>query len=430
MASPTAVPLQPGLREEADVCIVGAGPTGLAAATRLRQLGVERVLLVEREKVAGGIPRHSQHTGYGLGDMHRLLSGPRYAQRLVASALATGATLRVATSALDWNDDGSLVLVAPSGISSLKARAVLLAAGCRERPRSARLVPGTRGAGVFTTGQLQQWVYLNHWPVGRRAVVVGAEHVSFSALMTLRHAGVEPVAMVTEHPRHQTLAPLRWVTATARGVPVLTGRVVVAIAGRTRVESLALRDVLTGEVQEIPCDTVVFTGDFVAESELARRGGIALGTGPRALVIDASQRTSREGVFAAGNVVHPAETASAAARCGDLAARAVYKYLTSGAWPSREPITMIPESPIAWVSPSAIRPGESHIPHGHYLLRVSRFIDSARLEICQGDSLLWTQAYKNMTPGRSVHVKGGWEASARADGGPVSLRVRTLQRLG
>ncbi|MHB8556273.1 MAG: NAD(P)/FAD-dependent oxidoreductase, partial [Candidatus Dormibacteria bacterium] len=279
MASPAAATPQPAHREEADVCIVGAGPTGLTAAARLRQLGVERVVLVEREQVAGGIPRHSQHTGYGLGDMHRLLSGPRYAQRLVAMALRTGVALRVETSALDWNDDGSLVLAAPNGLSCLKARAVLLATGCRERPRTARLVPGTRPAGVFTTGQLQQWVYLNHWPVGSRAVVVGAEHVSFSALMTLRHAGVEPVAMVTEHPRPQTFAPLRWVTATARGVPVLTGRVVVAITGRTRVESIALRDVLTGDVQEIPCDTIVFTGEFVAESELARRGALALDTG-------------------------------------------------------------------------------------------------------------------------------------------------------
>ncbi len=407
---------------------MGAGPTGLAAAAHLRQSGVARVVVVEREEAAGGIPRHSQHTGYGLGDLHRLVTGPKYAERLVDRALHAGVDLRLETSALDWNDDGDLVLGAANGLTHLKARAVLLATGCRERPRAARLVPGTRPAGIFTTGQLQQWVYLNHWPVGRRAVVVGAEHVSFSALITLRHAGARPVAVVTEHPQAQTYAPLRWVTATAHGVPVLTGRTVVALRGRTRVQAIVLRDVMTGDIQEIPCDTVVFTGEFVAESELARRGGLVLGEGPRTPMIDASHRSTRQGVFAAGNVVHPAETAGAAATCGRTAAHAIAAYLSALAWPPEDPIPLIPEHPITWVSPSAIRPGESQLPHGHYLLRVSCLMPSARVEVSQGDTLLWAKAIKMVTPGRSVHLDGRWGATARAGVGPVSVRLRATRR--
>ncbi len=383
-------------------------------------------MVVEREVAAGGIPRHSHHTGYGLGDLHRLLTGPTYAQRLVTRAVRAGVDLRVETSALDWTDDGAVTLSAPVGLSHLQARAVLLATGCRERPRAARLVPGTRPAGVFTTGQLQQWVYLKHWPVGRRAVVVGAEHVSFSALLTLRHAGVQPVAMVTQHPRVQTYAALRWITASAHGVPVLTGQSMVTVLGRSRVESIVTRDVVTGESREIPCDTVVFTGEFVAESELARLGGLHLNAESRAPRVDGGQRTSRPGVFAAGNVVHPAETASAAATCGALAARAISEYLAAEAWPRDDPIPLIPEPPVMWVSPSALRPRQTGVPHGHYILRVSEFVRAARLEVSQGGSVLWSGALKAATPGRSVHLDVGWEASVRAGSDPVTIRVRPL----
>lgn len=427
MHSTRAASLQSAHREQADVCIVGAGPAGLTAAARLRTLGVDRVLVVDREQVGGGIPHHSHHSGYGLGDMHRLLTGPKYAQRLVDRARQAGVDLRVETSALDWSDNGDLILASPLGLSRIRARAILLATGCRERPRTARLVPGTRPAGVFTTGQLQQWVYLKHWPVGHRAVVVGAEHVSFSALLTLRHAGVRPVALVTEHPRSQTYPPLRWITATARGVPVLTGRSIVEIAGATRVEAVVIGDLASGEVRHMSCDTVVFTGEFVAESELARRGGLQIGAGPRAPSVDGSQRSSRRGVFAAGNVIHPAETASAAANCGELAAEAMWEYLSNGVWPVEDAVPLIPESPIAWVSPSAVRRGESQIPHGHYLLRVSRFMEDAQLTISQGGTLLWSQAFKTVTPGRSVHVDGAWGTSVLAGSGPVSLRIQPVR---
>src|SRR5213078_4773911 len=117
--------------------------------------------------------------------------------------------LRLETQATGWSRDGELELTSPKGRSQLAARAVVLATGCRERPRSARLVPGSRPQGVMTTGTLQQLTYLRRETPGRRALVVGAEHVSFSALLTLSHGGARAVAMTTEHARHQTLAPFR-----------------------------------------------------------------------------------------------------------------------------------------------------------------------------------------------------------------------------
>ena len=140
--------------------IIGGGPSGLAAAIELRRLGVGPVTVIERERQAGGIPRHSNHTGFGARDLRRVMSGPRYAERYRALAADAGVDVVSETMVTDWDGPRSLWLTGPGGRRRIEPSAVVLATGCRERPRSARLVPGMRGPGVITTGMLQQLVYL------------------------------------------------------------------------------------------------------------------------------------------------------------------------------------------------------------------------------------------------------------------------------
>ena len=158
-----------------------------------------------------------------------------------------------------WSEAGALELTGPGGRSTLQPAAVVLATGCRERPRSARLVPGSRPEGVMTTGMLQQLVYLQGLPAGRRALVVGAEHVSFSAIMTLAHGGARTVALTTELPRHQSVAAFRLGALARYRVPVWTRTRVSAIRGRPRVEEVELTDLAGGGTRTVACDTVVFT---------------------------------------------------------------------------------------------------------------------------------------------------------------------------
>ena len=169
-----------------DALVVGGGPAGLAAATALRGAGAGHVVIIEREDEAGGTPRLCAHTGFGLRDLRRVLSGPAYARRWVERAAAAGVDIRTRAMVTGWSAQARAEVTGPRGLLEIDARAVVLATGARERPRAARLVPGTRPAGVFTTGQLQQWVHRERLPVGRRALVVGAEHVSYSAVLTLR----------------------------------------------------------------------------------------------------------------------------------------------------------------------------------------------------------------------------------------------------
>ena len=261
--------------------VVGGGPSGLAAAIELRDLGVSPVTVIERERDAGGIPRHSDHSGFGLRDLRTLLSGPRYAQRYRELADQKGVDLVTETMVTDWEGRRRLKLTGPGGREEVEPPAVILATGCRERPRSARLVPGSRPAGVMTTSTLQQLVHLQGRKVGRRAVIVGAEHVSFSAIATLAHGGASVAGLVTEQPRHQSLAAFRAGAAVRYRAPVWTRTAVSAIHGTERVEAVELTELESGRSRTVDCDLVVFTADWIPDHELAVMGGCELDPGRR-----------------------------------------------------------------------------------------------------------------------------------------------------
>jgi len=416
---------------DVDVLVVGAGPAGLAAAVELRRLGVGRVLAVDREAEAGGVPRHTGHTGFGLRDLHRFVGGPRYAAAWVARAAAAGVELRTATTVTGWaaaphGDAGSpaLELTGPDGLATVTAGAVLLAAGCRERPRSARLVPGTRPLGVLTTGALQQLVHLHHQPVGHSAVVVGAEHVSFSALLTLAHAGASVAAVVTEAPRHQTFAAFRAAAAVRwPRTRLLTSTRVSAILGRPRVEAVELTDLATGTAHRLGCDTVVFTGDWVPDHELARVGGLAMDPGTRGPLVDQRLRTSMPGVFAAGNLLHGAETADVAALDGRHVAATIREHLAGMPWPARPPQPFACLPPLRWVAPGAVAAGAGPPPMGRLVLRAAEPRDRARLQARQGDRVLATGRARRLVPNRSISLPAAWLARVDPDGGPLSVGV-------
>jgi thioredoxin reductase len=405
------------------VVIVGGGPAGLAAAIELRRRGVDGVVVLEREAEPGGIPRHAQHQGFGLRDLRRPLSGPRYALRYAALAAAAGVELRIETMVTGWSPGGPLELTGPHGSERLEPAAVVLATGCRERPRSARLVPGSRPEGVMTTGTLQQLVYLKRRSPGTRALVVGAEHVSFSALLTLAHGGARAAGMVTELPRHQSLALFRAGAAVRFHTPLWTRTAVASIHGRPRVEEVELVDLDSGALRTLACDTVVFTADWIPDHELAVMAGLAMDRGTRGPVVDSGLRTSRPGVFAAGNLLHGAETADVAALGGSHAGAAAAAYLAGGEhWPeTRVPIEC--EPPLGWIAPNAVVPGAGTPPRGRFALRSSTFATRPRIRIEQAGRTLWSGRLARLVPGRSAALPHAWTAEVDPGGGPVRVRL-------
>ena len=429
-----------------DVLVVGAGPDGLSAARELRRLGTGSVLVADREAEPGGIPRHSRHTGYGLRDLHRVMTGPAYARWLAGAVVSAGAELRLGTTVtgLSTSAAGTVAtLTSIRGIETVRAAAVLLATGCRERPRTARLVPGDRPAGVMTTGELQQRVYLGGERLPGRAVVAGAEHVSFSALMTLSHAGAHVVALVTEYERQQSYAGFRLGAALWWRVPVWTSTAIQRVAGRERLSGVEVFPVPGGAARFVPCDTLVFTGDWIPEYELARMAGLAMDPGTRGPAVDTALETSAAGVFAAGNLVHAAETADIAALSGRHAARSIFALLgarratgrvvgragepvagpvterAAAVWAGRVPVRVGP--PLRWISPNAIAVAAGPPPLGRFVLRSQEFRRLARLEVRQDGRLLARSRPVRLIPGRPVHLAAAWLARVDPAGGPVRV---------
>ncbi len=415
----------------ADVLIVGAGPAGLAAAVELRRLGAGSVLVADRDETAGGIPRHSAHTGFGARDLHRVLTGPAYARQYADAAAAAGADIRLGTTVTGWDGPPPaggpfrVTLTSAAGVDTVAAAAVLLATGCRERPRTARLVPGDRPPGVMTTGELQRRVYLAGQRLPGRALVVGAEHVSFSAMVTLVHAGAQVVALVTDRPRHTSYAAFALAAQWRWHVPVWPGTVVRRVAGPGRLEGVELADARTGAARFVPCGLVVFTGDWIPDHELARAAGLAMDPGTRGPAVDTALATSVPGVFAAGNLVHAAETADIAALGGRHAARGIAASLRRGpgsaTGPVRLPVTVAP--PLLWIAPNVLRAGGPAPPRGRFVLRSDIFARRARLEVWQDGRRLATGVSFGMQPDRPVRLGASWTGRADPGGGPVTVRL-------
>ena len=331
-----------------DVVILGAGPAGLAAAARLAALGIKDIVVLDREGEPGGVPRHCGHVAFGMREFHRPLTGPAYAKRLAGTV--AGIDIRTRTTVTAIEAGGRVRAVHPdSGPESISGRAVLIAFGVRETPRSTRLVGGDRPVGVTTTGALQQFVYLSRIRPFRRAVVVGSELVAFSALLTLRHGGIEATAMIEEGPRIMARRPADWVARLALGVPVLTGTKLLAIRGLDRVEAVEIeRD---GRRQTIPCDGVVFTGRFRPETAILAGSHLEIDPGSGGPAIDQHWRCSDPAFFAAGNLLHPVETAGVAWAEGRAAADAIAAFLAGMLPPAVSTATVKVAAPLKYVYP-------------------------------------------------------------------------------
>jgi len=409
--------------ELADVVVVGGGPAGLTAARELRSRGARSVVVLERETEAGGIPRHSNHTGYGVRDLRRVMSGPSYARKLTDNAVAVGADVRTQSMVTGWDGDRTLWITSPSGRYRLQGRAIVLATGARERPRAARMVSGDRPPDVLTTGQLQNLVYGHGRQLGGTAVVVGAELVSWSAVLTLRHAGCRTTLMTTRHARPEAYAVFTVAGRSALSTPVATRTSVTRIIGRDHVSAVEVQELDTGTRRIVPCDVVVFTGDWIPDLELARLRGVEMDVGHRGPVVDTGLRTSAEGVFAAGNLIHPVDTADVAALDGRHVAEQVANHLT-GAPPRQQGLQITAREPFTWVSPSLISSPAIAPPRSRVLLWSTEFRALPIIEVSQAGSVICRRRIPwPVSPGRVFRLPWSMFASADPDRGEVVVSL-------
>jgi thioredoxin reductase len=291
------------------VAIVGAGPSGLALASELANAGIDGVVLLEREPEAGGIPRHCGHSLFGLREFRRILGGPEYARRLVDRALGRGVVLRTAVTVTEIEAGGSLLLSSAAGMERLHANRVVLCTGNRETPRAPRLISGSRALGIVTTGALQSMLYLKRRMPFERPLIVGSELVSFSALLTCRHAGIKPVAMIEARPQ-VTAWRIASLLPPLLGTRLLLNTSLREIHGEDRVSAVEVdTDHGADASVTLDCDGVVFSGCFVSESSLVKVSHLELDPASGGPSIDQYGRCSDLDYFSCGNQLHPVDTA-------------------------------------------------------------------------------------------------------------------------
>ena len=303
-----------------DVAIIGGGPSGLSAAIELKRLGISRVIVLERENEAGGIPRHCGHPPFGMREFKRILTGSTYAKKLVTTAIAAGVEIHVLTTVVEARPNGELLVLTAKGIKSIMPRRVIYSTGVRERPRSARLISGDRVAGVLNTGALQSMIYLNGCKPFNRPVIIGTELVSFSAIMTCRHAGIKPVAMIEEREQPTARFPSSLYPRII-GIPFLLDTKLLSIRGTKQVEAVEVET--KGQRHRIECDGVILSGNFTPEASLARCGHLIVDPATGGPMVDQQGRCSDPAYFSTGNLLRPVETAGWCWNEGRLTGRLV-----------------------------------------------------------------------------------------------------------
>ena len=348
------------LPDSCSVAIVGGGTSGLALAAELRRQGVDNVVVLEREKDAGGIPRHCGHYPFGILEYGKLLKGPDYARKNVETAIKLGVRIFTETSVTALHPNGKLSLSSPSGLAQLQAKRVVLSTGVRESSRAQRFIGGDRPLGIITTGALQSMVYLQGIRPFRHPVIFGSELVSFSSISTCRHLGINPVAMVEENDRivaNLIVKPY----LTIKGLSLFTGVNSPKIIGQERVEAIEFTD-SSGHLKNIETDGIIVSGRFRPESTLLRMSHLEVDPGSGGPIIDQFGQCTDPAYYSTGNLLGPAETSSWCWQEGVKTAKRIAQELSEPEYDISGSIQLkITDQAIAYVVPQRLtlsnRPG-------------------------------------------------------------------------
>lgn len=293
------------------IVIIGGGPAGLAAAISAAEQGEKDILILERDRELGGILNQCIHNGFGLHTFQEELTGPEYAARYIEKVERMGIPYLTDTMVLDLSSEKVVTAVSPTeGIFQIQAQAVILAMGCRERPRGALNLPGYRPAGIYTAGTAQRLVNVEGRMPGREVVILGSGDIGLimARRMTLEGAKVKVVAELMPYSGGLKRNIVQCLEDF--GIPLKLSHTVVAIHGKERLTGVTLAQVdhdgrpVPGTEEEYSCDTLLLSVGLIPENELSKNAGVSLNPATSGPVVDESFQTSVGGIFACGNVLH------------------------------------------------------------------------------------------------------------------------------
>lgn len=397
---------QRGTNKMTDLVIIGGGPAGMSAAVAAYESGIRDIVILERDSALGGILQQCIHNGFGLHKFGEELTGPEYAWRYEQRVRELGIPVNLNTMVLDIGADKTVTATnEENGVFTLKAKAIILAMGCRERSKGALNIPGTRPAGIYSAGTAQKLVNIKGLMVGKKVVILGSGDIGLimARRMTLEGAKVEAVCELM--PYSGGLARNIEQCLNDFNIPLKLSHTIVKIHGKDRVCGVTVAEVDENrkpikETEEyIECDTILLSVGLIPENELSRSAGIELSRITSGAVVNQDRQTNREGIFACGNVLHVHDLVDFVSDEAEITGKSAAEYIKNGIG-NTESIELETDGKIRYTVPQCITAKKDVTVY----FRVSDVLKSVKINVFSGDTLLMSKRKQKVAPGEMENI--------------------------
>ncbi len=391
-----------------DLAVVGGGPAGMAAALKAREEGIEKIIILERADTLGGILEQCIHTGFGLHYFGEELSGPEYAGRFIKKVSETDIDVKVDTMVLDISDDNVVTACnKEDGLLTIKAKAIVLAMGCRERPRGALSIAGCRASGIMTAGTAQKYVNIDGYMPGKTVVILGSGDIGLimARRMTLEGAKVKAVCELMPYSGGLTRNIVQCLEDF--DIPLRLSCTVVSTHGKDRLEGVTVANVdehlkpIPGTEEYIPCDTLMLSVGLIPENELSKNAGIELDRITNGPSVDEYRETLHKGVFACGNVLQVHDLVDYVTEESQIAGEGAAKFI-KGEKKSGDYINTQGTNGVRYIVPQRINKETDKDVKLYF--RVGQVFKNVKLVVKCGDEVIMSKNKKKMAPGEMENV--------------------------
>ncbi len=416
--------------KKTDLVIVGGGPAGMAAAVAAYDAGIRDILILERDTSLGGILRQCIHNGFGLHRFKEELTGPEYAYRYEVEVRKREIPFKLNTMVLDISENKVVTAMnSEDGLFMIEAKAIVLAMGCRERPKGALNICGTRPAGIFTAGTAQKFVNMDGYMPGKKVVILGSGDIGLIMARRMTLEGAEVKAVCELMPYSGGLARNIEQCLNDFNIPLMLSHTVVDIQGRERVEGVTIAKVderrkpIAGSEIHIECDTLLLSCGLIPENELTRNANIGMDRITNGASVDQNRQTSIAGVFACGNVLHVHDLVDYVSEEAEIAGNAAADYIKEQTRGEACSINLVTDGKIRYTVPQRI----TECADVTVYFRVADVYRDIAITVKEGEKTLISRKKQKVAPGEMETLTLKSDLLAGVESGTLSFGIEFLK---